>query len=72
MSLNRYQIFGWEMIANVRRWATCAANSSLNMRKIYNFVHPSVSANGDRGRERAKEFKIGAIVADLKKILIDC
>ena len=37
MGLNRYQIFGWEMIANVRRWATCAANSSLKlMRKIFN------------------------------------
>jgi hypothetical protein len=22
---------GWEMIANVRRWATCAANSCLKL-----------------------------------------
>ncbi len=37
MGLKGYQIFGWEMIANVRRWATCAANSSLKlMRKIFN------------------------------------
>ncbi len=52
------------MIAKVRRWATCAANSSLNMRKIYNLMHPFVPANGDQNSRCAKELKIGAIVAD--------
>lgn len=72
MGLNRYQIFGWEMIAKVRRWATCAANSSLNMLKNLQFVHPYVSANNGKNRWHAKEFKIGAIVADLENIFIDC
>jgi len=48
---------GWEMIANVRRWATCAANSSLNMLKIYNLcthVYLQTMARTDGVRKNLK------------------
>ena len=59
MGLKWCQIFGWEIIAKVRRWATCAANSSLKlMEKI-----PTAGMQCSRSA-RIKRNKIADIVAD--------
>jgi len=58
MGLNKINysvLFGWEIIANVRRWATCAASSCL---KLMKYTYCSMHSIRDQIRSIWKKLAI--------------
>lgn len=64
MGLKWYQIFGWEIIAKVRRAFTSRASCSLNMKDVFN-LNSAGHQTYVRHKTEMWEFEIVAIVADL-------